>query len=270
MKTEWEFRFEARDFHFDREYKYEGVTSEMVAVGRGDRIDNLSFSVRIVPAEECTEPGIQQTGSLFLTVPFPPEEAKSIAYSLARAVADRIAFQSGDFRLRFNFVTCKRIGETEAERIEIDDKEYIMHFTLVEVAEPPRYESGAVTGLNLDIHRAALLPLFNATVRDNDAVRKFLGFFRILESLTHSASSRKPAKQVLRSNSQLRDIFEKLTDNGNFDEFVTEVVDVRNRCAHLKIGTGFGFAPSDPAMDLEVRPMLSLLEAITRRMLLKG
>src|SRR5437868_11654562 len=108
MKSEWEFKFETRDFRFAREHKYIAIANEPVTLG--DRsIEKLEFFVRIEPSDEKPKPGVDQIGSLFITLPGSQSETKDLAYQLAANLADRVTFQSGDFRVQYGYVVCKRI-----------------------------------------------------------------------------------------------------------------------------------------------------------------
>jgi hypothetical protein len=70
-------------------------------------------------------------------------------------------------------------------------------------------------------------------------------------------------KQALYASSELRGIYGSLVEGGDFEAFAKNIVDIRHRCAHLKLGAGFGYVPADPAIESEVKPYLPLLAAMT-------
>jgi hypothetical protein len=99
-------------------------------------------------------------------------------------------------------------------------------------------------------------------VCDSSPVRKFLGFFRIVESFAHSGSVKGPLKKALKANVKFRHYFSTLGPNQRFDDFVNAIVDARHECAHLKLDKGFGYVPADPRIEKALMPHLALLEEI--------
>lgn len=262
MKSEWEFKFETRDFRFEREHKYIATVNEPVTLG--DRsIEKLEFLVRIAPSDTKPEPGVDQVGSLFITLPGSQSETKAFAYQLAANLTDRITFQSGDFRTQYGYVTCKRIPENKQEEEEFGDKLYSIEFVLTEVLAPEPFDSVAFVQPPTQSVHLGLVSQYNETKRDSSPIRQFLGFFRILESLYHSQDEKKTLKQALGSSSELKQVYTLLVDNENFDAFIENIVDIRHRCAHLKLQKGFGYVPADPAIGVEVQPYLPLLNEMT-------
>tara|TARA_R110002124_G_scaffold249654_2_gene414757 strand:+ start:2161 stop:2970 length:810 start_codon:yes stop_codon:yes gene_type:complete len=261
LKTEWQFRFEAVNFHFGKEHKYKGASEQPVEFGNGS-IDRLEFEARIEPENDCICPSdVEQVGSLYITLGYGVKEAKPIAHWIAQYMAQQISFQSGRFRIDYSFVTCKRITETEEEEKEFGDKLYSVELHLEEVIPTPAFDSERFQESALKPIDMRLLAQFNDAAADSSPIKKFLGFFRILESL-FSGSKKKPLKTAFKESDRLRRNFEKLLPDGKFETFVDEVVDVRHRCAHLKLDKSFGYAPIDPKIDEEVRPLLSALEAL--------
>lgn len=263
MKSEWEFKFEARNFRFEKEHEFKATTNEPVVIGDWS-LDQLEFFVQIVPSVAQPPPLVEQVGSLFITLPYPQSETKSFAYYVARIVADQITFLSGDFRINYGLVFCKRIAETPEEKAEFGDKLYSAELRLQEVIPAAIFDSGTFAQMALCRSHPGLISQYNETKRDSSPIRQFLGFFRILESLYHLDDKKRTLKQALYQSSELRGVFASMVDNGDFDTFVKNIVDIRHRCAHLKLGAGFGYVPADPAIENEVRPYLALLAMITR------
>jgi len=262
MLSEWRFRYETRDLFIGAERKFSGETQEPTDVG-GRMAPPFKFSARIVPEDDEPPAGVEQIGSVYVTVPFPPNEGRDLARFLAHTLSERVSYSSGDFRLNTALIWCKRIGENEAEVEEIGEQEYSMEMSLVEVVAAPDFDSGAFARTS----RAPLplLSLFNETMRDASPVRRFLGFFRILESLSFAKNDKRPLKAALGSNDLARRHFSALVPNRDFTEFVGEIVDARHECAHLKIEKGFGYSPNDPEVTKVVGPLLPLLEELARR-----
>ncbi|OWV29964.1 methylamine utilization protein MauJ [Halomonas campaniensis] len=261
MKTEWQFSFEAVDFHFGKEHKYKGASEQPVDFGNGT-IERLEFEARIEPGNDRNcPPGVEQVGTLYITLGYGVEEAKPMAHWIAQYMTQQISFQSGRFKINYGLVTCKRIAETEEEEKEFGDKLYSVELHLEEVIPTPAFDSEQFQENALKPIDMRLLAQFNDAAADESPIKRFLGFFRILESL-FSGSKKEPLKAAFKKSEKLRRNFEKLFPDGKFEAFVDEVVDVRHRCAHLKLDKSFGYAPIDPKIDEEVRPYLGALEAL--------
>jgi hypothetical protein len=264
MKSEWEFRFETRDFHFEKEHKFLGSTKEQVALGARPP-EAIEFQVRIVPSNDKPPPFVDQVGSLFITMPCSQEDTKSFAHYVAAMMADRITFQSGDFRIHYGLVFCKRIAETPDEEQEFGDKLYSAEVHLEEVIPTMPFDSIAFAQLPSASIHPGLISQFNDTKRDNSPIRQFLGYFRILESAYHLEPKKQTLKQALCGSAELRAIYASLVEGGDLDALANALVDIRHRCAHLRLGTGFGYVPTDPAIEGEVRPHVPLLAAMAYR-----
>jgi hypothetical protein len=264
MKTEWEFTFEAIDFHFAKEHHFR-ARLEPIEVG-GTLCTDVTISARVAPSDEVPPHGVEQRGSLFVTVPFPPETGKSLAYWAAANMADRLSFQFGDFRLQTAVIWCKRIGETEEEVTAIGEASRSVQVSFVEVVPTPAFDSAKFASLTVPASRAPLLAEFNEARRDQNPIRRFLGFFRILESVSYSAGEHSSIRDAL-LNGPVRQAYQSLLPDGDFAAFVELIAKARHQCAHLKLDQGFGLLPRDPELASTLAPHLPLVEEIARRCL---
>jgi hypothetical protein len=262
MKSEWEFQFETRDFHFEKEHKFLATANNPVLLGE-KKVEQLEVAIKIVPRDATPPPFVEQLGSMFITLPYSKEESKSFAYYVAQMMEDRITFQSGDFRIRYGLVKCKRIAETPEEEMDFGDRLYSIEGRVVEIIPTPSFNSEVFKALPSYGLHAGLISQYNETKRDTSPIRQFLGFFKILESLYHTGGKRQTLKQALLDSTDLQMIYTSLVKDDNFEGFANDVVEIRHRCAHLKLGAGFGYLPADPAIESEVKPYLPLLEDIT-------
>jgi hypothetical protein len=267
MKTEWTFHWEARDFHFAKEHHFTGTLREDSS-GQSDPSDHMKVHALVVPDDhDPYDREVEQTGELRITIPLRPEDAEGLAYVAAQQMCEQVAFRNGDFRLDFSLVTCKRIAENPEEEAEIDGKIYSMRISFQEVVATPEFDGTAFKGISSSSPPIELLSQFNETRRDTSPIRKFLGYFRILESLSQGQADRVHLKKALLGYASLAHHFAALVPNGDFATFIGELVETRHRCAHLKVNVGFGYAPTDPAIAREVTPQLPLLEALVYRCL---
>jgi hypothetical protein len=262
MLSEWQFRYETRDLFIGKERTFRGSTDGPTEVD-GKLVDPFEYTVKIVPEEFEPPPGVEQVGSVYVTVPFRPKVGRELAFFLAHSLAERVSYSSGDFRIDYAFVRCKRIGETEEEIVEIGGKEHLVELSLQEVVAAPDFDSEAFQ--KTENAPLPLLALFNETNRDASPVRRFLGFFRILESTSYGPNDRRALKEALRTNAAARRHYEVLVPHGDFNQFVEEVVEARHECAHLKIDKGFGYSPNDPEVVNVVAPLVPLLQELARR-----
>ena len=258
MKSEWEFRFEARDFHFEREHKYKVKSSELIQFGSRSP-EEVDCLVRIVPSDKEPPPFVEQVGSLFVELPYSQKETRDFAFHIAARVADRITFQQGDFRIQYGMVLYERIAETPEEKQEFGENVYSVELIFEEVIGAPAFDSKGLTRTPSVPQHVALIAQYNETKRDTSPIRQFLGYFRILESIYCEDKERTPLKQVLVASNDLRSIHQMFFAAASFESTISELVEVRHRCAHLKLTKGFGYVPVDPAVEHEVKPHISAL-----------
>lgn len=207
-------------------------------------------------------PYVEQVGSLFILLPHSYGDTKAFAFHVARMVADRITFQQGDFRILSGLIACKRIAETPEEEAEFGENLYNIEAHLVEVVAAPTFDSSQITKTPSSPQHLALSSQFNETKRDKSSIRQFLGYFRILESVCHTSDDKIPLKQRLLASAALRGIHDRLVNHGDYETLIAEFVEIRHKCAHLRLEKGFGYAPADPAVERNVKPHLPLLEAM--------
>ncbi len=258
VKSEWKFRFETRDFHFEREHKYNVKPSELIQLGNRppEEVDCL---VRIVPSDKEPPPHVVQVGSLFVTLPYSEKETRDFAFHIAAMIADRITFQQGDFRIQYGMILCKRIAETTEEEQAFGESLYSIELQIEEIIPAPAFDSNGPTRTPSTPQHPALNAQYNETKRDTSPIRQFLGYFRIMESIYHAGDERASLKQVLVASEDLRGIHKLLFTDASFESTISELVEVRHRCAHLKLSKGFGYVPVDSAVEHEVKPHISAL-----------
>lgn len=263
VKSEWEFQFTTHGFRFDREYQYRAKIDEKISFG-GRQPEFIEPLVRIVPNDREPFPDSDQVGSLHILLPYSPEETRDFAFYLATVVAERTSFTNGDFRIFGGLIFCKKIPETPEEESEIGDSPYAVEMKLVEELGPAKFNSD---GLQAAPNHAIKLPLiaqFNEAKRIAQPILRFVGFFKIIESITHVKNETRHLKQVLLGSAELRRMYAALRTDMDFDTFVARAVDARHKCAHLKLDKGFGYTPLDSAIQREVEPLVQILEALSR------
>lgn len=280
MKTEWWFRFETKGLFFEKEHKYMGATNDAVSIEGFDTPQKISFDFRIVPDtdKENKPPDVDQSGTLYITLPLPyDEKAKSIAFTLAHMIAEKISFDSGEVRILGGAFFGKRLAETPEEEKEIGDAAYFAEMHIIEVATPPAFDSKSFADKSNARLDMGLVSQHNASKRSQNPVDKFLGFFKILESQYTSTQKKQNLKECLANNEDLFKVFmgtfkfESIEQARNsYVEFIEAIVHARHRCAHLKANKDFGYVPVDPRIEEEVKPFLGPIEALTYEVIMNN
>jgi hypothetical protein len=264
MRTDWSFAFHAHDFRFAKVAHFVATIRSSEDVP--DPLAGMELQVRIEPDLERPHSRRDvQTGKLTISIPLPPEEAEDVVYAAAHNFGEQIAFRHGDFRVSYGFVTCKRIPETTEENAAIDDKPYTVKLQLEEVVAPPLFDGSRLRAHGGDGLSLELQSQFNDAKRSESPIQKFLGYFRVLESLSYASGSRKPLKRALAEYGLLRLNYNDVAAGGQFEQFVEQLVETRHRCAHLKSESGFGYTPSDPEVRSSLVPQLQLVEELAYR-----
>jgi hypothetical protein len=261
VKSEWEFQFSTHGFRFDREYKYRMKIGDKVTLENREP-ELIEPLIRIVPSDHEPFPDTDQIGSMFVLLPYSPEETREFAFYCATTVAERISFTQGDFRIFGGVIFCKRMPETPEEEAEIGDSPYGVEMRLIEDLSPETFDSSALQSVPSAANRLPLIAQFNEAKRIKQPIAKFIGFFKIIESLTHATDENRRLKAVLLGSTELRRIYSSVPSRIDFESFVERASTARHNCAHLKINKDFGYTPLDSAVKLEVEPLLATLEML--------
>jgi hypothetical protein len=264
VKSEWEFQFTTHGFRFDREYRYRAKIDEKISLG-GRESELIEPIIRIVPSDLEPFPDSDQIGSLYILLPYSPEETREFAFYLATIVAERTSFSHGDFRIFGGLIFNKKIPETPEEEAEIGDSPHGVEMKLVEDFLPAKFNSDALQSAPSVTATLPLISQFNEAKRISQPILRFVGFFKIIESLTHAKGESRTLKSVLSASAELRRIYGTLNTDIDFDSFVKRAADARHNCAHLKISNDFGYTPLDSGVQNEVQPLLPVLEALSRK-----
>lgn len=262
MKTEWQFPFDVSGFRFDTERRFGGVARRNASSVKD--LGDLQFEVRISPDSSEPSPGYDQSGFIFIVLPMVGEEANAAAHQLAHMLAEKLSFQGGHFKIHGGFVMSKRIPETSDEEAEVGDTPYSLIMHAVEVIDPPVFDVKAFAATSAHPTDLRLLAQYNEACREKSVIGRFLGLFRIVENRVLSESPKLRLKDAIRASTKLRAEFLESVKGVEFDTFVNSIVETRHECAHLKLEENFGYFPSDPRLESEVRPLLSQLQILAR------
>ena len=271
MKTEWQFPFETKGFHFEKEHKYKATTKGLGSYldEHGDPLE-LSFEIRISPDRERHNPRADQCGNLFITLPLTYEKSEPVVHELACYIAHKISFEYGEFNIMGGMTICKRIPETPEEEKEVGDAPYAVHMSMVEVPPVPAFNPEDFIEQSGTPMNVGLISQHVETKKTKNPIDRFLGFFKILESQFPPQSKRQHIRDCLKNSKELFSVFTTVFkfDSADkslqeFNDFIDAIVHARHRCAHLKADKKFGYVPIDPKVKEEVEPYLVTLEMLT-------
>lgn len=262
MKAEWIFQFECA-MKLETEYLYEVTLGPPVAIEPGT-IRVSKALARIVPKVSAAKPGAVSIGELYIELPGDVEQTKPLAIKLSRSISEQITFSQGRFKIDYALICCKRIPETDDEVSIVGDRPFWANVSLQEVLEPPVFDPTIFTGSRMTPESLALMAQFNDTCQDKSPIRQYLGFFRIIESVYHSPYPNISLESALAQAVDLRRVYSCFQRDEIYDDAIKQMINVRHKCAHLKLPRGFGFTPLDPAVETEVRPLLQLVAAMAR------
>lgn len=271
MKTKWQFFFETSDFIFEKEHKFRGSISKGAVSKAGVNDDEkIEFEMIIAPDKEQKLLNAEQTGIMYLTIPYNYEEGKEIVKGIAYLLLQRISFDFGEMKLHMGMIMCERLPETPEEVELVGDKPFAAEMTVEEVVPPPTFDAKKLSdqsSINMDTR---LVVQHNAARKSKNPIEKFLGFFKILETIYGPHSNKVSLKDAFLESKPFNDLFNKVFRyesaeryEQEFVSFTDNIVKVRHRCAHMRLKKDFGYWANDPKVKEEIEPCLGALEALT-------
>lgn len=270
MKTKWQFFLET-DFLFDREYKFRGSIPKDAVTSTGKKTnEQIEFNMSIVPDKEQKHPTAEQTGIMYITIPFTYEEGREVVKGMAYLLSERISFDFGKMKIHTGLILCERIPETPEEAEQIGDAPFAAEMTLEEVVSPPTFDAKKLSDQSLINMDTRLVAQHNAAREHKNPIEKFLGFFKIIETLYGPHSDKIKFKDALVHNADLFNLFRKAFQFETAEDykreyamFIEKIVKGRHRCAHMRLKKDFGYWSSDPRVKTEIEPYIGALEALT-------
>lgn len=271
MKTKWKFLFETKDFLFEKEHKFRGsILEAAISNCSTDNQEKMEFEMNIVPDKEPKYPTAEQTGTMYITIPYNYEEAKDMAKALAHLLSEKISFDFGEMRLHTGMIMCERLPETPEEKEIVGDAPFAVEMHMEEVVTPPKFDAEQLTAQSAITMDTRLISQHNAAKRTPNPIEKFLGFFKIIETLFVPHNKKVSLQDALLSNKDFFNLFAKVLRHDSpeqckkeYETFVTQIVNGRHKCAHMKLKKDFGYWATDPRVRNEIEPHLQVIEVLT-------
>jgi hypothetical protein len=215
-------------------------------------------------------------GTLFVSVPGPPEASHPLARILAHDFAEHVNLFYPGFRILGGLLVAERLPETAAEADAIAAGPFWATASLEEVPHqlPPDPELLQLFPYARDL----LVPItqFNAATRTSNPIDGFLSAIKALEYLYHRSGT---FARSLQSSLELRTAVSQCLEMGEddaphrppteaeIDRLLADLADTRNKCAHLRDNGNYGYGQRHPEIFSVVRPMLELLLDVTKHLL---
>jgi len=270
MKTRWEFHFKAWDIAFDQEHSFVGSLGPSSDQGSPTLQAGFDFELRLVPGDRRSGEAPHQTGRILVTIPGRPEDTEEAAYVIASRMKDRICFPHGRMKISGGFICATQLPETAEEEAEVGDRPHLVRLVLQDAVDVPVFEPKRFLNLRVDPHHQPLLEQVNAARQLSNPVEAFLAFFKVLEK---AYASDRPGNlfRALRDSDELFMLVRQIVrppereaiDRDDFAGLMTDLVRIRDNCAHLR-GTA-GYTPADPRVATEVEPHLGLVGELAHR-----
>lgn len=271
MKTKWQFFFETKDFFFEKEHKFRGsMPKAAISNSSTENEEKVEFEMSIVPDKERKRPTAEQTGTMYITIPYNYEEGKDVVKGLAYLLSQKISFDFGKMKLHTGMIACERLPETPEEKELVGDAPFAVEMRMVEVVTPPKFDAQQLIDQSAITMDTRLVSQYNSAKETQNPIEKFLGFFKIIETLFIPHNKRVKLQDALLLNRDFYDLFTKVLHYDSseqyeeeYKKFVTQIVNGRHRCAHMKLKKDFGYWATDPRVKDEIEQHLQVLEVLT-------
>ncbi len=271
MKTKWQFFFETNDFVFEKEHKFRGsVPNGAVSRTPEESEEKIEFEMSIIPDKEQKHPAAEQTGIMNIMIPYNYEQGREIVKGIAYLLAQRISFDFGEMKLNTGMIMCERLPETPEEKELVGDAPFAVEMHLEEVVPPPSFDAKKLSDQSAITMDTRLVAQHNSARKNPNPIEKFLGFFKIIETLFVPHDKKEPLQDALMANRNFYDVFTKVLRYDSpelyqeeYKKFITRIVSGRHRCAHMRLKKNFGYWARDQRLKDEIEPYLDVLEALT-------
>jgi hypothetical protein len=275
MKSEWKFYFESKDFRFEQAYEVVAEIGGEQAKVFGFPAEKLEFPMVIEPDAESRFNLSGQTGVIKITLPGDMDQTKDLAYLTAIRASDHISFLNGELKLLGGLVHGEHLPETPEEAEQLGENRYFFIVQFVEAPLPGAFDESSFTQIASNQTTRVAMKQYNASLKAENPIDRFLGLFRIIEDFygPKSDKEKKSLAGVLKESGELLGIARqnlKFVEADGYREFteadythlVDDLVRIRHNCAHLRTSNNFGIPHGDPRVRAEVQPLIGPLDTL--------
>jgi hypothetical protein len=283
LKTRFKFPFVSKQAIFEETQEFKGnalgtLTPRKNSPGLSAKTIDSYFHIEIEPfvGDETKR---FPDGYIYVTLPGSPEESHFLAKEIVYGLKEHIEFFYKDFEISGGMVTAERIPENEEEAMLIGEEKYWAQITVQEVLPGEKFDRRILSLFPSSRKLLRLIRQYNIARKSRTQIDYFLGMFKILESQFH-IGNRRAREALLRSDVFCRLVLQNIKVRREPGEFVpirddelpnlvNTLVNIRDKCAHLKEQNKFGYAPYDPEVFEEVDPFTGIVEKIARESIME-
>ena len=202
-----------------------------------------------------------------------------MARILSHGIAEHLSFFYEDFKIAGGMESAERIPENDEEAKIIGEGKYWAQVHLEEVPPPIPFDRRILSLFPFSREFQRIIEQYNSAKKSKNPIDHFLGMFKVIETQFHI--EKKKAREALLKNKDfcqfmLKNIKQKRDTGGStpicdheLPNFVNILINIRNRCAHLREHNDFGYAPYDAEVFEEVKPHSDLIEFLARESLME-
>jgi hypothetical protein len=230
----------------------------------------IVFEVDINVSTDKIRKDADGEGEFVVTISGRPEETEELAHFTVHRLSEQISFPHGHVQVHGGFIEATRIPESAEEEAEVGDKPHLMKLSFTEAPRfMPSFDPAQLTRSTTDPQAFELLKQFNTAKAVRSEVERFVALFKVLEKAYASGSEKNLLLGLKRNSAFIQLVSDVVIRHGPTEEpldppelnrFLRKLVRVRDNCAHLRRKTGY--APGDPRIATEVRPLLEIVETL--------
>ncbi len=132
MRVRWDFFFECSSTRLQKVYRLEVRIPNEQAEAFGLPSREYKAVITIEPDESSSNPTVEQTGQLTVTLPGNKEQTKSLAFWLAGYVAQQITITQGQMEVLYKLITGEHLPDTLEEAEQLGETPFFAETNLAE------------------------------------------------------------------------------------------------------------------------------------------
>jgi hypothetical protein len=283
VKSRFRYAFVSKSISFDGTQELKGIAKGSLTPRKNiadlvpKQID-MDFRIEIVPSKEGNDDRFPD-GELYITLPGDPDDSVFMARTLSHGLAEHLSFFYEDFKIAGGMESAERIPENDEEAKIIGGGKYWARAQIEEVPPPIPFDRRILSLFPYSREFQRIIEQYNSAKKSKNPIDHFLGMFKVIESQFNIG--KKKARGALLNNKDfcqfvLKNIRRKrgtgertaIRDH-ELRNFLDILINIRNRCAHLREQNGFGYAPYDAEVFEEVKPHSNLIEYLATELLME-
>jgi hypothetical protein len=276
MRSRFRFPFSCSSFQLAADAEISFLVSGSIpsADHASEMLERAKIDFRLSPERPSANAAID--GLLFITVPGPPEEVELLARLLASDLAEHLCFFYPGFRILGGLLSGERIAETPEEEAAIGEGRFWAKVSIEEIEQPAAFDPELLR--YFPYARDLLTPVaqLNEASRATSPIDAYLSAIKVFEFLYHGLG--RTFAQSLQQSDELRSAVATCIVRRTGEEahppseaeivqFLADLADTRNQCAHLRDSGNYGYGPRHPEIFSVVQPRLECVRTLAKHIL---